>query len=135
MTTMGANDRLQPAPDRPRILIVEDDHRIAHLLQEVMEEEGWVALGPASHVDQARALIENQRVDFVLLDVNLGRETGFPIAALLEQRNIPFVFLTGHREDILPREFAGHAVLQKPFLPERLVHAIQEVLAGRQRAD
>jgi DNA-binding response OmpR family regulator len=134
MTTMGSNDRLEPAPDRPRILIVEDDHRIAPLLKAVIEEEGWVALGPVSHVGQARALIENQRVDLVLLDVNLGREPSFPFAALLEQRDIPFVFLTGHREDVLPREFAGHAVLQKPFSPERLVRAVQEVVAGKPRA-
>jgi DNA-binding response OmpR family regulator len=91
---MGANDRdrLEPAPDRPRILIVEDHHRIARLLKEVIEEEEWVALGPASHVDQARALIENQRVDFVLLDVNLGRETGFPMLRSSSSVTFPSCF-------------------------------------------
>lgn len=130
---VGSQDNLNPARDRPRVLIVEDDRLIASLLKDLIEDQGCVAVGPASRLDQAIALINNERVDVALLDVSLGGEMVFPAAELLKQSDIPFVFLTGHRHEILPREFEGHAILRKPFTPRSLVRAMHEATARRQR--
>jgi CheY-like chemotaxis protein len=96
-----------------KILIVEDMMLVADDLAETLQGWGCEVVGPVSTVRQAVSLVKDQLLDGALLDVNLGQEKVFPVAAELATRKIPFLFLTGY--DILsafPPEIEFRVILE-----------------------
>ena len=55
-----------------------------------------------------------------ILDVNLDGQEIYPVADILAQRGLPFVFVTGYGERSLPEPYRGRPALQKPFQAEQL---------------
>jgi CheY-like chemotaxis protein len=98
-----------------RILIVDDEPMISLLLEDWLGELGHETVGPARSVATALDLIGAQPPDVAIVDVSLGRETGFPIAERLSRLGIPFVFATGQAEGTLPPPFSDAPMLSKPF--------------------
>ena len=96
------------------------------LVEDILLEFGSVIVGPAARLDDALALATSEPIDAALLDVNLGRTLVFPVADVLAERGIPFVFASGYGESALQPPHQGRPVLEKPFSPE----TIGEVLAG-----
>jgi len=78
-----------------RVLIVEDMFLVAEELSYTLQDWGCEVVGPAARVDEGLKLVESERLDGALLDVNLGDERCFPIAAALQKQVVPFLFLTG----------------------------------------
>lgn len=113
-----------------RILVVEDESIVAMLVEDVLTDLGAAVVGPASRVAEALGLVGAGGVDAALLDVNLAGETTTAVAEELGRRNIPFAFATGYGAAGLPPGFAGHPVLQKPFLERELHDMLARVLAG-----
>lgn len=99
----------------PRILIVDDEPMIALLMEDWLGELGHDVAGPARDVASALALIGSAPLDAAIVDVTLGKETGYPIAERLAERKIPFVFATGRAEGSLQPPFADAPMLTKPF--------------------
>ncbi len=112
----------------PRILVVEDDLLIAMDLVDELESAGIQVAGPARTVQDALRMIEAQEIDAALLDVHLHDEDSYPIAAALQERGLPFAFLSGHAAGALPPEFSGHVVLQKPVVTALLTSMIDTML-------
>ena len=73
----------------PRVLVVEDEPLISLLLADWLDELGHDVIGPARDVKSALALIDSAALDAAIVDVTLGRETGYPIAECLARQNIP----------------------------------------------
>jgi hypothetical protein len=63
-------------------------------------------------------------VDFAVLDLNLHGKPAFPVAGILHDRRIPFVFSTGYGASGVPQEFRAYPVLTKPFTLDLLRNAI-----------
>ena len=97
-----------------RVLIVEDESLVAMLLETILEDMGCVPVGPAATVDEGLRMA-SEPVDAALLDVNVAGRQVFPIAQVLKDRGVPFIFSTGYGEGGLPDEWRGHSTLQKPF--------------------
>lgn len=113
-----------------RVLIVEDMFIVAEELSYAVQEWGCEVIGPASRVDEALKLVESERLDGALLDVNLGDERCFPIAAALEQHGVPFLFLTGYdMSSAFPPEFETVLRLPKPVDLQRLANAMDDCFA------
>jgi DNA-binding response OmpR family regulator len=112
------------------VLIVEDDFYLADDTQQILEAAGAKVLGPVSAAEQALSLLELQRPDYAVVDVNLGAGPSFGLASTLQTRGIPFVFLTGYDPDIIPAEFRGAPCLQKPVDPEKVVVTIITLESG-----
>ena len=55
------------------------------------------------------------RIDFAILDVNLGGQPIFPVAEALSRRGTPFAFATGYGAAGLPEQWRDRLTLQKPF--------------------
>jgi DNA-binding response OmpR family regulator len=104
-----------------RILIVEDEWLIADLLEHVLVDAGFGISGQVGRVKDALALIEVAEFDGALLDVRLNGELSFPIARRLIERNIPFLFLTGHITADVPDEFRRQIFLKKPVGVDALI--------------
>jgi len=61
----------------------------------------------------------------VLLDLDLGGTPTFPVAALLDERHMPFCFLTGFGKGAVPVEYAARPVIAKPFKAQQLLDTLQ----------
>lgn len=106
-----------------RVLIVEDEALLAFELQLAFEDAGAEVVGPAHSLMHALETITHDRdIDYAVLDVDLRGEDVYPIAELLLQRGVPFVFHTGHGSRAhLTQLFPGTKTLAKPVLPETLI--------------
>ena len=117
-----------------RILVVEDSFLLITTIQDTLEELGWVVVGPATRRDTALLLARSEMFDAALLDINLDGETSWDVAAVVQARGIPFVFSTGYDvTSILPDDFAGSAVLAKPYSSGDIEKRLREVIAVKRR--
>jgi two-component sensor histidine kinase len=99
-----------------RVLVAEDSALVLMLLEKQLPHLGWTVVGPATRLRQALDLAETESFDAALLDVNLDGELAWHLAARLQDRGIPFAFITGYdAEFVLPQRFAHVAVVKKPF--------------------
>jgi len=91
----------------------------------MLYEMGAKIVRTATSVERALKAIADRAPQFALLDVNLGVETSYEIAAKLAERGIPFAFATGYGEQVaFPSEFAKAPRLRKPYTAESLHAAI-----------
>lgn len=114
-----------------RVLIVEDEALLALELQFAFEDEGAEVIGPAMSLENALAVaVTAEGIDVAVLDVDIAGRDVYPVAALLEQRGIPFVFHTAHGSRAeLSAMFPGTVTCTKPSMPDTLV--LQLLRAGR----
>jgi len=124
------NLRKEPSQDHglglaaPRILVVEDEMAVAMLVEDMVEELAYEIAGVVTRLEDAMALVDSDSFDLAMLDVHLNGKTVFPFAAELQARDIPFLFATAYGPRGIPAEFQGYQVLQKPFGPVELRHAL-----------
>ncbi|HEX8480575.1 MAG TPA: response regulator [Allosphingosinicella sp.] len=112
-------------PDRRlRILIVEDEMLVAMNIEDMLLELGHEVAGLASRLGPALALARDGLFDAAMLDVNLAGELSFPIAELLVERRIPFLFATGYGRAGIEERFRASPILQKPFRSAELRTAL-----------
>ncbi|MCK1745817.1 response regulator [Bradyrhizobium sp. 139] len=108
------------------VLIVEDDPIIAIDFEDRVLGFGVKSVRTVGSVAQALAAITARAPDFVLLDVELGREKSFAVAERLAAAQIPFVFVTGYgAEARIASEFNARPQLQKPCSSEALEAALR----------
>ncbi len=114
-----------------RLLIVEDETLVAMLIEDILSEAGCVIVGPAASREQALELARSESYDGALLDVNLAGEPIYPVAEVVAERQIPFVFVTGYGGASLDPRFSGSAAVQKPFGADTLIAAVLDGIARR----
>lgn len=106
-----------------RILIVEDDPLIALDLQIIVEGEGHEVLGPVATLAEARASL-NEGFDFAFLDVDVVDGRTFEVATRLNERGVPFAFISASRRSELPRHLDGVSFIPKPFTESAVVRTL-----------
>lgn len=78
-----------------KILIVEDEPFVADDLKDKLDKLQYPVIGVAESYDETIALIEKEKPDLVLLDIELkGELTGIDLSEQLRKYNIPFVYLS-----------------------------------------
>jgi CheY-like chemotaxis protein len=112
-----------------RVLVVEDESMIRMLLDGMLADIGYTMTAEAGALDEALALAKHEEFDVAILDVNLHSEPITPVAEILTQRGLPFVFATGADLRGVPQAYRGHPILQKPFRVEALERALAAVAA------
>lgn len=100
------------------------------LIEDVLVDAGYRVL-KARRMEAALGLATDHRTHFeaALLDIDLAGGKVYPVARQLRIRGIPFLFATAYGVPDLPPEFETCLILQKPFLPATLVHAVRTLLA------
>lgn len=121
---MGAYDL---ASTRKRVLVVEDEMMVAMLIEDMLTDLGFEVVGPAMRLESALKLADVEPIDGAVLDVNLGSEKSFPVAQLLRNRGIPFVFATGYGKIGVSDTFPDAVVLAKPFQTHDLLKVLDAV--------
>ncbi len=110
-----------------RVLIVEDETLVSMLMEDILMDFGCTVIGPVARLDDAiKCAREEVAMDIALLDVNLAGKRSFPVADILAERGVPFIFVSGYGEQALEAPHQNRPVIQKPFSPE----AIAEVIAN-----
>ena len=114
-----------------RILIVEDDPDMAELIADLVEAEGRTPVCAASAED-ARLVLERERIELVLVDHNLPGTSGRAFAQRLRaETDVGIVMVTaaGSAADrVLGLETAADDYVVKPFEPIELTARIKAVL-------
>lgn len=113
-----------------RILVVEDEPMIGMVIEDAVDELGWVVVGPAADLTVALALARTERIDGAVLDVNIRGGRSYPVAELLLGRGIPIILATGYSDQNLPESIRGQSRLEKPYTSAQL-HEELERLARR----
>lgn len=114
-----------------RILIIEDERRLAAYLQKGLTENGYVVDTAPNGIDGRHMALEGE-YDLVLLDVMIPGIDGFSVLEhLRRQKNTPVLMLTA-RDKVEDRVRGLHAgaddYLVKPFAFSELLARIQAVL-------
>ena len=112
-----------------RILVVEDEPLIAMLIEDILRERGCDVVGPAATVADGLRLVTDAPLDAALLDVNIGEETVYPVADALRRLDVPFVFVTGLREDNLREPYRVQPTIRKPIFRRDFAERVVEALA------
>jgi len=108
-----------------KVLVVEDDRKVAGFIEQGLKEEGHV-VDVAADGDEATMLAHVYEYDLILLDVVIPRKNGFQVAAELrrEGRTTPILMLTSRdaTEDVIRGLDAGaDDYLAKPFRFDELL--------------
>lgn len=115
-----------------RILVVEDNFLVAEMTREILEDCGCEIVGPVARLGDALQVAASAPLDGALLDVNLAGEFCFPVATLLQERGVPFMFTTGYGDGtVVPSAFRDVPRLRTPFdLGEVIAAATRHFAAG-----
>jgi len=98
-----------------RVFVVEDEYLIRMLLEDMLAEIGFTVTAAAGTVGEAVDLAKAGEFDVAILDVNLDGQEVYPVSAILDERGVPFVFVTGYGGRGLPEPYRDRSTLQKPF--------------------
>jgi signal transduction histidine kinase len=128
----AARPSARPGPRRPRLLVVEDDVRVADALGQVLEQKYETTVVHAG--EAALEFLEkpgNPKPDIILCDMFLGSMTGQDIYERLRRTHPPIadrmIFMTGAAFTDRARTFFDeipNPCLEKPFQPADFEKAI-----------
>ena len=116
-------------PDR--VLIVEDESKLAELLRDYLVKEGFdVAM--LHHGDEVERWVATHDVELVLLDLMLPGKSGLDVCrALRAISNVAIIMVTARIDEIdrlLGLELGADDYICKPFSPREVVARVKAVL-------
>jgi len=119
------------AEPRPFILVIEDEPKLAKLLEDYLNAAGFETRCLADGRDVAAAL-ERQRPDLVLLDLMLPGRHGLEVFKDIRAvGNIPIVMVTALVEEVdrlVGLELGADDYICKPYSPREVVARVKAVL-------
>jgi len=111
-----------------RILIVEDEYFIAAEIRLMLEEHGADVIGPVADIRKANiAIASGGRIDCAILDIDVNGQAVFPVIPLLREQGIPWIYVSGFSEPLVPVHLRARAHLEKPVDEKLLVDAVMSV--------
>ena len=108
------------------VLVVEDNFLTAMHLEGMLAEMGF-EVSLANNLAEAFAMLGLKPPRLAILDVNLGRDLVFPVAAELRARQIPIVFSTGCGLHQFPSEWVNYPIVPKPLNIEALISTLRAI--------
>lgn len=113
-----------------RILIVEDERPISHLMQLSLTKAGYACVC-AYDGDEAATVLETQSFDLILLDVMLPGLSGFELMEYIKPLEIPVIFITaraGVADRVKGLRMGAEDYIVKPFEILELLARVDVVL-------
>jgi DNA-binding response OmpR family regulator len=123
-----------------RIMVIDDDDDLRHVLMTQFELEGVAAVEQAETMASAFAKIDSFAPDILILDVQLPDGNGFHICARLREQGFekPIIMLTGQdgeNEVIKGLDTGANDYIAKPMRFGELVARIRAQLRQHQASD
>ena len=117
-----------------RILVVEDEARIAEVVQSYLEREGHMVVRAATGED-ALADFARRRPDLVVLDLGLPGMPGEDVCRRIRAASdVPIIMLTakdGEEDLVKGLQLGADDYLTKPFSPRELTARVRALLRAR----
>ena len=112
------------------VLVVEDDESLRMLCRINLELENYRVL-EAETVDRATALVSEESIDVVLLDLHVGERHGTELLPVLraEQPDAAVCLLSGTSEADPPDEEGVDGFIRKPFELEVLTETVARLVS------
>lgn len=110
------------------IAIVDDEKAIREGLIEMLQSSGVAitAIHQADNVADGINLLQSHAPDVLLLDVEIGKKTGFDLLRELSDYSFQLIFITAHNEYALQAfKFSAIDYLLKPVDPDELHQSIR----------
>lgn len=122
--------------NKPRILVVDDDPKVSHLLALILHGCGRYEVFEEDRPYMALSVAAELQPNLILLDVDMPGKSGGELAAEFKARpklaNVPVLFVTSL---VVARETGpacvergGHYFLSKPVRPALLLQTVREML-------
>jgi two-component system, OmpR family, response regulator BaeR len=119
-----------------RILIVEDEEKLAKLLRDYLAQEGYQA-EVLHRGDEVEARVRSQPVDLVLLDLMLPGKSGLDVCkALRASTDVAIIMVTARVDEVdrlLGLGLGADDYICKPFSPREVVARVKAVLRRGKR--
>ena len=120
--------------ERKRILVVDDEIYIVHILEFSLMMEGYTVL-TASNGEDALKVIDQDQPDLVVLDIMMPKLDGYEVCRRLREderfQSLPVILLSAKGRPV-DRETGLAAgaddYITKPFSPRKLLEKIRELL-------
>ena len=115
------------------VLIIEDEPIIAMDIEELVRQCGHTIAGVASSEAEAIRLARETHPGLILADINLGDggDGMSAVASILQQQDIPVIFVTAYPERLLTGDTIEPAfVITKPFEPLTLAVSTYQAVSG-----
>ena len=120
--------------ERKRILVVDDEIYIVHILEFTLTMEGYEVL-TAADGEEALRRIEQDRPDLIVLDIMMPKMDGYEVLRRIrtdeEFKSLPVILLSAKGRPIdreTGLEIGADDYIVKPFSPRRLLEKIQDLL-------
>ena len=121
-----------------RILVVEDEARIAEVVQSYLEREGHMVVRAATGED-ALADFARRRPDLVVLDLGLPGMPGEDVCRRIRATSdVPIIMLTakdGEEDLVKGLQLGADDYLTKPFSPRELTARVRALLRRARGGD
>lgn len=111
-----------------RVFVVEDEMLVAMNLEDMLLDMGAEVVGPAMRLDTALELARTEDFHVAVLDINLHGGRSYPVAAILQERKLPFIFATGYGHVEEAGAFADVLTLAKPYRSSEIADALASAL-------
>jgi DNA-binding response OmpR family regulator len=122
-----------------RVLVVDDDPMIRHIVQTILEAEGYRVTTAENGADGVETLRRETAIEpfkFMVLDMMMPKMTGLEVLSVVRRDEIftdlPVIMLTAESkpDNILSGYNAGASYyMTKPFTREQLLHGIQLIFS------
>jgi CheY-like chemotaxis protein len=130
----GLNGRRPHPVYGKRVILVEDQTIIALDTEGMLLELGAASVHSFTTGDAAIAWLGTAAIDVGVLDVALGAATSFPVAELLLQQGVPFIFTTGYGDKkMFPAPLLSVPIVHKPYGFEALAEGLAQCLQPQGR--
>ncbi len=114
------------------ILVVDDEPMNIQMIRFIMKDETMYQVNGVESGEAALQFLEEQKVDLILLDIEMPKMNGFDtFKAIREKYDVPVIFTTSDKEIETIQKAAALGVddyLTKPFLPSALKEIVHGVL-------
>jgi len=122
-----------------RILVVEDEEKIANFIKRGLKEEGYV-VDIAGDGEEGLYLALNHSFDLIVLDLMLPIKDGLTVCAELREKgkNIPILMLTAKsstQDKVSGLDLGANDYITKPFAFEEFLARIRALLRNKNNTE
>jgi DNA-binding response OmpR family regulator len=125
--------------NRHALLIVDDEPDVVQGLKEKLADDQY-EVKTAHDGQEALAILENEQIELMILDVQMSNLNGLGVLTELQKRGmwLPVIVLSDTGQEERGSEINDFGIidfLKKPILPKRVAATVDEVMRNRERAD
>lgn len=122
-----------------KVLIVDDDQAILNMVSKVIRSNS-MDYETATSGEDALYLIDEQKYDLMLLDINMSGIDGFEVIKKLREENnsLPIIVISGRKDDydaLYGMEIGADDYIVKPFNPVILGAKVKALVRRSEHAD